>query len=167
MLRSRVPSINHFRVFGCIGYAKTEATHLRKLDDRSRTLVHLGTEPGWKAYWLYDPQSRRAVVSRDVVFDETKVWNWNRINAEEDNVGDLIIEFGSSGNCGIQRTEQNKETKDENGIEEDTVETSVEGHKNNEESSESEDDTDGNENQTQPERVVTRSGRVITKPKYL
>ena len=64
MLRSKTPNVNHLRVFGCIGYAKTEVSHLKKLDDRSRMLVHLGTEPGSKAYQLYDPKNRKAVVSR-------------------------------------------------------------------------------------------------------
>lgn len=68
-LKGRKPNIEHLRVFGCIGYAKIDSPHLRKLDDRTRTLVHLGTEPGSKAYRLFDPLSRTLVVSRDVVFD--------------------------------------------------------------------------------------------------
>ncbi|XP_013616919.1 PREDICTED: uncharacterized protein LOC106323322 [Brassica oleracea var. oleracea] len=39
------PNISHLRVFGCIGYARVSAPHKKKLDDRSRALVHLGTEP--------------------------------------------------------------------------------------------------------------------------
>lgn len=42
-LRGRKPSIDHLRVFGCIGYVKTHPPHIRNLDDRTRTLVHLGT----------------------------------------------------------------------------------------------------------------------------
>lgn len=44
--KRRRPNIDHLRVFGCIGYAKPESQHLKKLDDRSRVLIHLGTEPG-------------------------------------------------------------------------------------------------------------------------
>ncbi|XP_048625675.1 uncharacterized protein LOC106444440 isoform X1 [Brassica napus] len=69
------PNLSHLRTFGCIGYAKIEKKLLKKLDERSRLLVHLGTEPGSKAYRLLDPQTQRVVVSRDVVFDETKGWN--------------------------------------------------------------------------------------------
>lgn len=43
-------NLEHLRVFGCIGYVKVDSVHLRKLDDRSQALVHLGTEPGFKAY---------------------------------------------------------------------------------------------------------------------
>jgi hypothetical protein len=39
-------------------------------------MVFLGYEPGTKAYRLYNPVSDRVVVSRDVVFEEGRVWNW-------------------------------------------------------------------------------------------
>lgn len=78
MLRGRKPNISHVRVFGCLAYAKIVGPHLTKLEDRSRVLVHLGTEPGSKAYRLYDPSTRKVTVSRDIVFDETRCWNWSR-----------------------------------------------------------------------------------------
>lgn len=33
-------------------------------------------------YRLYDPTSRKVVVSRDVVFDENKGWKWNTSGKE-------------------------------------------------------------------------------------
>lgn len=48
--KKRKPSVTHLRVFGCVCFAKIDTPHLKKLDDRSRELVHLGTEPGSKAY---------------------------------------------------------------------------------------------------------------------
>ena len=42
-LRGRKPNIAHLRTFGCICYAKIDSKFLKKLDDRSRILVHLGT----------------------------------------------------------------------------------------------------------------------------
>ena len=41
--RGKKPNIAHLRTFGCICYAKIESKLLKKLDDRSRLLVHLGT----------------------------------------------------------------------------------------------------------------------------
>ena len=58
MLRSRRPNLSHLRIFGCLCYAKTEAPGRKKLDDRARALVHLGTEPGSKAYRLFDPVTK-------------------------------------------------------------------------------------------------------------
>lgn len=46
VFKKKKPNVEHIRVFGCIANAKREAEHLRKLDDISRRLVHLETEPG-------------------------------------------------------------------------------------------------------------------------
>ena len=75
-IREKKPSVSHIKVFGCMAYAKKDAGQLRKLDDRSEAAVHLGIEPGSKAYRLYNPTSKRNIVSRDVVFDEKARWNW-------------------------------------------------------------------------------------------
>ena len=75
-LKEKKPNIAHIRVFGCIGYVKIDSPHLRKLDDRSHALAHLGTEPGSKAYRLVNPITKRIVVSRDVVFNESQRWKW-------------------------------------------------------------------------------------------
>lgn len=70
------PNLNHLRVFGCRGYMKTPPVNLKKLDDQSKQVVYLGTEPSNKAYRLYDPDQNRVYVSRDVEFDEAKGYNW-------------------------------------------------------------------------------------------
>ena len=99
--KGRKPKVKHVRVFGCIGYTKTDSANTKKLDDRSRTLVHLGTEPGSKAYKLFDPISRKIVMSRDVVFDVNKGWKWSNSNDTEDNPGIFKLTFGDYGNLGI------------------------------------------------------------------
>ena len=50
---------------------------MRMLDDRSRPGVFLGYADGAKAYRVYDLVAQRVLVSRDVVFDETRGWDWN------------------------------------------------------------------------------------------
>lgn len=70
--KGRKPRAGHIRVFGCVGYVKIATRHLKKLDDRSKALVHLGTEPGTKAYRLLNPSTRRITVSRDVFLMKTK-----------------------------------------------------------------------------------------------
>lgn len=77
-LRQKKPNLSHLRVFGCLAYAKIDAAMLKKLDDRSLALVNFGTEPGSKSYRLYNPTTRRIVVSRDVEFDEKTGWDWNK-----------------------------------------------------------------------------------------
>ena len=35
-----------------------------------------------KAYRLYDPTSQRIIISRDVVFEEDKSWDWDKTYEE-------------------------------------------------------------------------------------
>lgn len=109
VFKKKKPNVGHIRVFGCVAYAKKETEHLRKLDDRSRKLVHLGTEPGSKAYRLYDPNVRRVVVSRDVVFRESEAWNWKSTKTEQHSEpGSFSLCFSGFGNKGIEEDETNK-----------------------------------------------------------
>lgn len=70
------PDLGHLRVFGCAAYMKVPANQITKLDDRSRMVVYLGREPGTKGCRLYDLESGKIMVSRDVVCDESKGWSW-------------------------------------------------------------------------------------------
>nr|AAU90089.1 putative polyprotein [Oryza sativa Japonica Group] len=93
----RRPSVEHLKVFGCVGYVKTVKPNLRKLDDRGTRMVFIGYEQGSKAYRMYDPVSRRFYVSRDVVFDEAAMWPWRdpevtQTGGEED----FTVEFFST-----------------------------------------------------------------------
>lgn len=78
MFKQKKPSISHLKVFGCVAYAKVDSSRLKKLDDRSRRLIYLGSEPGSKAHRLYDPTTRKKVVNRDVIFDEKAEWKWEK-----------------------------------------------------------------------------------------
>ena len=70
------PGVRHLRTFGCMAYAKKLGPGVSKISDRSIPGIFLGYEPGSKAYRIYDPVNRKLVISRDVIFDESKGWNW-------------------------------------------------------------------------------------------
>ncbi|CAA7059093.1 unnamed protein product [Microthlaspi erraticum] len=111
VFHGKKPNVNHLRVFGCIAYARIERPQLKKLDDRSRMLVHLGTEPGSKAYRLLDPQTRKITVSRDVVFDETKGWNWSHTKHQESG-DDFTLVTGSFGESKDRETGESSKGKE-------------------------------------------------------
>ncbi|KAG7553438.1 GAG-pre-integrase domain [Arabidopsis thaliana x Arabidopsis arenosa] len=169
--KGKKPNILHLKIFGCIGYAKTETQHLKKLDDRSKALVHLGTEPGSKAYKLLDPARRRIVVSRDVVFDEKRGWNWNHSGKDESDNAPGMFKFrlGEFGNHGLR--EEVSET-------ENRTEETREENENNDEALDNENDFSDNaseisleevENQEQApiQPTLRRSERQSHKPGYL
>lgn len=154
------PNIGHLRVFGCVGYARVEAPHRKKLDDRSRALVHLGTEPGSKAYRLFDPVSKRITVSRDIVFMEDESWNWSSQAKETDN-GSFSINLGEFGNRGLREIELTAESEGETRAEE-TEETTDHVEDNNDVIEVSDDEDEQHE---QPQ--LRCSTRVKTTPEYL
>ena len=51
------PSVEHFRVFGCISHVHVPDSKRTKLDDKSLSCVLLGVSEESKAYRLYDPVS--------------------------------------------------------------------------------------------------------------
>ncbi|KAL8123365.1 hypothetical protein AgCh_011366 [Apium graveolens] len=55
------PDMGHIKVFGCSAYMKVPAVHVKKLDDRGKQVVYLGTEPGTKgnAYKILPRESYR------------------------------------------------------------------------------------------------------------
>jgi hypothetical protein len=68
-------------------------------------MVYFGVEEGSKAHRLYNPQTRKIVVSRDVVFEENVPWRWsaefgeNSEFAVEENVGETTQQY-YGGNYG-------------------------------------------------------------------
>ena len=146
VFRSKKPNLNHLRVFGCVCYAASEKTGRKKLDDRSRRLVHLGIEPGTKAYRLLEPLNRKIIVNRDVIFTEDVGWKWNTEKQRgKDDVGDFELEL--KGFLEDQGT-NNDETMADDNIQ-----------------NEGEDDDDDETEEDQPQ--LRRSNRVGTKPAYL
>jgi hypothetical protein len=71
------PSVHYFRVFGCIAHVHIPDVHKKKLDDKSTKCVLLGVSDESKAYKLYNHADKKIVVSRDVVFEEDKCWDWD------------------------------------------------------------------------------------------
>ena len=71
------PSVDHFRVFGCIAHVYVPEERMTKLDNRSITCVLLGFSEESKGYKLFDPVAKRVVVRRNVIFEEEKQWDWD------------------------------------------------------------------------------------------
>jgi transposase InsO family protein len=85
------PSIAHFRVFGCIAHVHTPENLRKKLDDRSSICVNLGLSDESKGYKLYNPTTKKIVVSKDVIFEEGKSWKWDNQQRSTGN-NEIVIE---------------------------------------------------------------------------
>ena len=69
--------MNHFRIFGCIAYADIPNKKRSKFDDKGEKCIFLGVSDQSKAYKLYNPTTKKIIISRDVVFDEERFWENN------------------------------------------------------------------------------------------
>ncbi|XP_021747926.1 uncharacterized protein LOC110713790 [Chenopodium quinoa] len=72
ILYQQDPSYSHLRVFGCLCYPLLPSTTINKLQPRSTPCVFLGYPPNHRGYKCYDISSRKIIISRHVVFDETQ-----------------------------------------------------------------------------------------------
>jgi len=64
------PSVTHFRVFGCVAYAKILDAKRTKLDDKSEKCIFVRYGDRRMGYKLYNPITRKVIMSRDVIFED-------------------------------------------------------------------------------------------------
>jgi hypothetical protein len=116
------PAVHYFRVFGCIAFAHVPDSQRIKMDNKSIKCVHLGVSDESKAYKLYDPTRKKILISRDVVFEENKSWNWSNGDNKDSHENDAgntddenINETTSEDNVGIADDDNNQadESNDE------------------------------------------------------
>ena len=66
------PSLSHLRVFGCDAYVHVPKEKRIKLDNKSERCIFIGYKDGLKGYKLWNPETRKVLYNRDVVFREVK-----------------------------------------------------------------------------------------------
>ena len=74
------PNLRHLRVFGSIAYVPVPTEKRRKLDTKAEKCILVGYSDEQKGYKCYNPRSKQARVSRDVVFDESASWYLSNTN---------------------------------------------------------------------------------------
>lgn len=77
------PSVEHFKVFGCIAHVHIPDKSRVKLEDKSIKCVFVGLSEESKAYKMFNPATKKVVISRDVIFEESQSWDWGRSSEEE------------------------------------------------------------------------------------
>ena len=69
------PNVQHLKVFGSITYAHVPKAARSKLNDKAVNTIFIGYNHG--GYKLYNPMTKKVIVSRDVTFVEDEEWKWN------------------------------------------------------------------------------------------
>ena len=93
------PNLRHLRVFGSIVYVHIPKEKRRKLDAKAEKCILVGYSEEQKGYKCYNPHTKQARVSRDIVFDESASWylsttpDLNSNLSSEDEVSEAEIPF--------------------------------------------------------------------------
>jgi hypothetical protein len=72
ILYNRKFNLSHLRVFGCVCYVHSQ--NAGKLDSHAQKCIFVGYSSTQKEYRCYDPKQKRVFISRDVRFDESKMF---------------------------------------------------------------------------------------------
>lgn len=93
---SRKADLQHIRVFGCRAMAHVPKEQRTKFQSKARSFIFVGYCPSTKGYRLYDPESRKFHVNRDVKFFEEQ--EDNQINKCLANNDDCFFHFNEIQN---------------------------------------------------------------------
>lgn len=91
------PRVSHLRVWGCVAYMKMQekkrSGYQRKLDPRSVKLILVGYERDY-TYRLFEPKSKKVIISREVMFDEKKLPEAANRNIDYSSIKEFIDQPG-------------------------------------------------------------------------
>ncbi|KAG6479777.1 hypothetical protein ZIOFF_063251 [Zingiber officinale] len=69
-------SLNHLRVYGSICHVHVPDEKRTKLDEKSKIGILVGYCSGIRGYRVFDPVGGKIIISRDIIFEEDKEWDW-------------------------------------------------------------------------------------------
>ncbi|KAI5332732.1 hypothetical protein L3X38_022861 [Prunus dulcis] len=82
----RKAGLAHLKIFGCVCYVHIPSEVRQKLDAKSTKGIFVGHAIYEKGYRVYDPATKKILLSRDVVFDENAVWDWKQMSDKQGTV---------------------------------------------------------------------------------
>ena len=68
-------SVSHLNFFHCVAYAHVIDELRKKLDNKVQKCIFVGYSKDTKSYQLYDPITRKLIISRYVHFVENELWD--------------------------------------------------------------------------------------------
>ena len=86
------PSLDNLRIFGSVCYMLVPSEKRGKLDKRGEVGVLMGYSEVTKGYRIFNMETQKLLISRDVVIDEISKWNWSK--EEIQNKGDDALSQG-------------------------------------------------------------------------
>lgn len=126
-LKKKKRSLDNVYIFGCLAQSKVELVNLKKIDARLRPLVDIGFKPCMKAYRLLNPTTHKIIMIRDVIFYETKWWDWQKDTRVDNELPCSFTILWDNHSIGTNTLGQEGEDES-NMIDNETVEVDHENH---------------------------------------
>nr|GMC55548.1 Retrovirus-related Pol polyprotein from transposon TNT 1-94 [Ipomoea batatas] len=79
------PQIKNLKVFDCLCVTHVPQIKHDKLDKRAEPGIFVGYSLKSNAYRVFQPDTRRILISRDVSFMENDKWSWNNAEIQQPN----------------------------------------------------------------------------------
>ena len=70
------PSLQNLKIFGCLCFTYVPQVRRDKLDKKAEAGIFVGYINVRKGYRVFQPQTEKEIVSRDIKFIETDKWNF-------------------------------------------------------------------------------------------
>ncbi|KAM2852430.1 hypothetical protein PS2_028426 [Malus domestica] len=121
-LLNRCPT-KHLRVFGSVCYTLIPYQLRHKLEKSSNKGVFVGYGTSEKGHRVYNVLTQKIILSRDVIFDEDSMWNWE-IRVEENDSVSLQLDLNK------RQTREPMETLVQEEVTDNEPETYEEAEKN-------------------------------------
>ena len=87
------PSLSFLKVFGCVCFAHVPQVKRDKLDKKAIPGVFVGYSLISKAYKVYQPQTGKMIITRDVHFNEDEQWDWKNSQKIGESSQELKVNF--------------------------------------------------------------------------
>ena len=97
------------KFFGYIAYEHVPKVKRRKLDDKNVKCVFIGYNIETRSYSLFDPQAKKVIISRDVVFDEQGIYQLELVQLKLKE--DTVTIDGESHSKSVKEDEVKKKPK--------------------------------------------------------
>jgi hypothetical protein len=75
------PSLQNLKIFGCLCFNYVPQVKRDKLDKKAEAGIFVGYINVTKGYRVFQPQTEKVIVSRDIKFIETEKWNFKDASA--------------------------------------------------------------------------------------
>jgi hypothetical protein len=98
------------RVFGCTAYANVDNG---KLEPRAVKCVILGYGSGVKAYKLWNPKTKRILMSKNVILNETVMFTDSQTSADSD-ASDVSDDEQHRGSMQVEHVEEKEDETTKN-----------------------------------------------------